>query len=196
MILAGSADFKSELTASDLLDQRLQAIILKIVDVAYGGESGFNQAIELSKDVLQNVKFVREKKLITQFMEEISQDSGKYVFGVEETIKAMEMGAVKTLIVWENLDITRYTLKNPQTEEVKVIHLNPNQAKDSKHFVDKTTDTKYEVESIPLLEWLANNYKNYGCSLEIITNRSQEGAQFCKGFGGIGGKKLILYFNC
>src|SRR5690606_11997570 len=145
------------------------------------------------KDVLQNVKFVREKKLITQFMEEISQDSGKYVFGVEETIKAMEMGAVKTLIVWENLDITRYTLKNPQTEEVKVIHLNPNQAKDSKHFVDKTTDTKYEVESIPLLEWLANNYKNYGCSLEIITNRSQEGAQFCKGFGGIGGKKLILY---
>jgi peptide chain release factor subunit 1 len=191
LILAGSADFKSELTASDLLDQRLQAIILKIVDVAYGGESGFNQAIELSKDVLQNVKFVREKKLITQFMEEISQDSGKYVFGVEETIKAMEMGAVKTLIVWENLDITRYTLKNPQTEEVKVIHLNPNQAKDSKHFVDKTTDTKYEVESIPLLEWLANNYKNYGCSLEIITNRSQEGAQFCKGFGGIGG--LLRY---
>lgn len=191
LILAGSADFKSELSASDLLDQRLQSIILKIVDVAYGGENGFNQAIELSKDVLQNVKFVKEKKLITQFMEEISQDTGKYVFGVDETLKAMEMGAVKTLIVWENLDITRYTLKNPQTEEVKILHLNSVQAKDPKYFTDKNSDVKYEVESIPLLEWLANNYKNYGCSLEIITNKSQEGAQFCKGFGGIGG--LLRY---
>ena len=33
----------------------------------------------------------------------------------------------------------------------------------------------------------APNYKNYGCTLEIVTDRSQEGAQFVKGFGGIGG---------
>jgi len=43
------------------------------------------------------------------------------------------------------------------------------------------------VESIPLLEWLANNYKSFGATLEIITDKSQEGAQFVRGFGGIGG---------
>src|SRR5207245_2567152 len=91
LIMAGSADFKSELSKSDLLDQRLQAIVIKIVDVAYGGESGFNQAIELSQDSLANVRFIREKKVIDDFFEEIAQDSGKYVFGVEETIKSMEM---------------------------------------------------------------------------------------------------------
>jgi len=32
------------------------------------------------------------------------------------------------------------------------------------------------------------NYKQYGTQLEIVTDRSQEGAQFVKGFGGIGGK--------
>ena len=37
------------------------------------------------------------------------------------------------------------------------------------------------------LEWLANNYKNFGATLEIITDRSQEGSQFVRGFGGIGG---------
>ena len=37
-----------------------------------------------------------------------------------------------------------------------------------------------------MLEWLANNYKNFGCKLEFVTNRSQEGSQFCRGFGGIG----------
>ena len=47
------------------------------------------------------------------------------------------------------------------------------------------------VESMPLLEWLANNYKGFGAGLEIITDRSQEGAQFVKGFGGIGGALVL-----
>ena len=43
LVLAGSADFKTELSQSDLFDPRLQAKVLKIVDVSYGGENGFNQ---------------------------------------------------------------------------------------------------------------------------------------------------------
>lgn len=34
------------------------------MDVSYGGENGFNQAIELASDALANVKFIQEKKLI------------------------------------------------------------------------------------------------------------------------------------
>ena len=96
-----------------MFDQRLRTIILKIVDVSYGGDNGFNQAIELSAEVLTNVKFVQEKKLISTFFEEISQDTGKYCFGVEDTLRALDIGAVHTLIVWENLDVTRYQIKNP-----------------------------------------------------------------------------------
>ena len=44
--------------------QRLQAKVIKIVDVSYGGENGFNQAIELASEALANVKFIQEKKLI------------------------------------------------------------------------------------------------------------------------------------
>lgn len=43
LILAGSADFKTELAESDMFDQRLQAKIIRTVDVSYGGENGFNQ---------------------------------------------------------------------------------------------------------------------------------------------------------
>merc|ERR1712049_73303 len=64
MILAGSADFKTELSQSDMFDPRLQAKIIKLVDISYGGENGFNQAIELASDSLANVKFIQEKKLI------------------------------------------------------------------------------------------------------------------------------------
>lgn len=192
LILAGSADFKTELSQSDMFDPRLQAKVLKLVDVSYGGENGFNQAIELSAEVLSNVKFIQEKKLIGKYFDEISQDTGKYCFGVEDTFKALEMGAVEILIVWENLDVTRYVLKNHSSDEEKVLHLNPEQEKDKTYFIDKDTGVELElVESQALLEWLANNYKTFGATLEIITDRSQEGSQFCKGFGGIGG--LLRY---
>jgi peptide subunit release factor 1 (eRF1) len=47
-----------------MFDQRLAAKVIRTVDVSYGGENGFNQAIELVQDDLSNVKFVQEKKLI------------------------------------------------------------------------------------------------------------------------------------
>jgi len=188
MVLAGSADFKTELSQSDMFDPRLQAKIIKLVDVSYGGENGFNQAIELAAECLANVKFIQEKRLIARYFEEISQDTGKYCFGVADTLKALDCGAVETLICWENLDIVRFTLKNHQSGEDNILHLTPEQEKDKTHFTDKVTGVEYElVESMPLLEYLANNYKNFGSTLEIITDRSQEGHQYVRGFGGIGG---------
>jgi len=193
LIIAGSADFKSELSQSDMFDLRLQQKILKVVDVSYGSENGFNQAIELSAEVLANVKFIQEKKLIGKYFDEISQDTGKFCFGVEDTMKALEMGAVETLIVWENLDVNRILLKNHvESEEEKVLLLNSYKEKDRTHFLDKETNVEMEVlDKMPLLEWMANNYKTFGALLEIVTDKSQEGAQFCRGFGGIGG--LLRY---
>eukprot|EP00055_Hartaetosiga_balthica_P006618 m.21110 g.21110 ORF g.21110 m.21110 type:complete len:435 (+) comp5326_c0_seq1:36-1340(+) len=188
LILAGSADFKTELGQSDMFDGRLQEKIVKTVDVSYGGENGFNQAIELSAEALANVKFIQEKNLIQSFFDEISLDTGKYCFGVVDTMKALELGAVETLILWENLDINRFELKNTSSEEVEVKFLRPEQESDKSNFVDESTNTDLEtVDKMLMLEWLANNYKDYGTSLEIVTDRSQEGSQFCRGFGGIGG---------
>lgn len=192
LVLAGSADFKTELSQSDMFDPRLVAKILKVVDVSYGGENGFNQAIELAAESLANVKFVQEKKLIQKYFDEISQDTGKYCFGIDDTLKALELGAVETLIVWENLDTTRYVLRNAAGEEI-VVHVNKEQEKDREKFIDKSTNTEMEqaCESQSLLEWFAEKYKEFGANLEFVTNRSQEGAQFVKGFGGIGG--LLRY---
>ncbi|KAJ6713615.1 EUKARYOTIC PEPTIDE CHAIN RELEASE FACTOR SUBUNIT 1-2 [Salix viminalis] len=176
LILAGSADFKTELSQSDMFDPRLQAKILNVVDVSYGGENGFSQAIELSAEILSNVKFIQEKRLIGKYFEEISQDTGKYVFGVDDTLKGLEMGAVETLIVWESLDMNRYQLKNSVTGEITIKHWNKEQEANHGNFRDSTTNAELEVlEKLPLLEWFANEYKRFGCALEFVTNKSQEG---------------------
>jgi len=190
LIFAGLADFKTELAQTDMLDQRIKVKIIKIVDVSYGGENGFNQAIELSQEILSNVKFIQEKKLLSKYFEEISQDTGKYCYGIKDTLYALDSGAVETLIVWENLEMNRFVLKNPSTGVEKILYLRKDEERDKSHFVENGVDLEV-VEKIQLLEWFANNYKKFGATLEFITNKSQEGSQFCQGFGGIGG--LLRY---
>eukprot|EP01119_Soliformovum_irregulare_P004097 TRINITY_DN15105_c0_g1_i1.p1 TRINITY_DN15105_c0_g1~~TRINITY_DN15105_c0_g1_i1.p1 ORF type:complete len:445 (-),score=165.79 TRINITY_DN15105_c0_g1_i1:310-1644(-) len=186
LILAGLADFKNELSISDMFDQRLASKVIKIVDVSYGGENGFNQAIELCGEALANVKFLQEKKLISKFFEEIAQDSNKYCYGVKDTLYALDLGAVETLIVWEALEHNRYVLKNPSTGEEKTLFLSKEEEKKASYFVENGIELEV-VDKISLLEWFANEYKRFGAVLEFVTNKSQEGSQFCKGFGGIGG---------
>lgn len=155
LVLAGSADFKTELSKSDLFDPRLQKVVLKIVDVAYSGRNGFDQAIDLAADTLSNVKLIGEKQLISTFMSEIARDTGKYCFGVTDTLKVLELGAVETLLVWESLALT-----HPDSDQL-------------------------------LVEWLTENYRRFGTKLILVSDKTPEGAQFCRGFGGLGG--LLRY---
>lgn len=192
IVLAGSADFKHELNTSQMFDPRLQTKVIKLVDVSYGGENGLNQAIELAQESLQNVKFVQEKLLVSKFFQEIAVDSGKFCSGVVETMKCLEEGAIETLIVFEGLDYIRLSLKNKETQKISVIYLKPEQLADPKYYTDVETKAKLEqVDQMPLTEWIAEFYQNYGADLEFITNKSPEGFQFLQGFGGIGG--LLRY---
>jgi len=167
------------------------AIIVRSVDTSYGGENGFNQAISLASDALANVKFTEERVLIQKLFDEITLDSGKYCFGVADTFTALEMSAVETLIVYEDLDVQRIELKHPVTGKLSVLHLNKEGAgggdKDVA-FKDPESGVELEVvDKTPLTEWFAVRYKDFGAKLEFVTNKSQEGSQFVKGFGGIGG---------
>ncbi|CAA7048443.1 unnamed protein product [Microthlaspi erraticum] len=183
LILAGSADLKTKLSQSDMFNPRLAAKILNVVKVSHGGETGFKEAIDLSSDVLANVKLNQEKRLVGKYFTEMSQGTGKYVCGVDDTLNALDSGAVETLIVWENLDINRYVMKKKSaTSETVIKHLNKEQEGNEENF--KEFDVE---EKMSLAEWIADGYKRFGCALEIVTDRSEEGFRFCRDYGGIGG---------
>ena len=102
-------------------------------------------------------------------------------------MKAMEMSAVDKVLLYEDIEITRYEIKNPVKNETRVHYLNPTQEKDPKYFKDPETGIDLEIVSQePLGDWLCVNYQNYGAKIELITDKTQEGFQFVKGFGGIG----------
>jgi hypothetical protein len=47
---------------------------------------------------------IQEKRLIQKWFDEIATDTGKYCFMIKDTLNALEVGAVETLIVWDQLD--------------------------------------------------------------------------------------------
>jgi len=187
IVLAGSAAFKTELFNSDLFDGRLKDKVIKpLLDVSYGGENGFNQAIKLSQESLSNLKFVAEKKLLTNYFTEISRDSGLYCFGVRDVIAALEQSAVSIIIAWEELQYERITMKDPSTSDTEVKFLTKEQLTDDNNFKTKDGQNLDVVDRCDLVEWLAQHFKDYGAKLELVTDKTQEGTQFVRGFGGIG----------
>lgn len=188
LILAGSADFKSELAKTDMLDQRLRRIILKLVDTAYGEEAGLNQAIELSAEALEGVRYLEEKKLISSFFDEINRDTGKCCYGLRETLYALENGAVTDLLLWEDLPLNRCVVSSSSSSnETRIVYISTGNPGLSYPNQGKVAEGESIRESEPYVEWIARNYKNTGARLHLLSNRSAEGSQFCLGFSGIGG---------
>lgn len=184
LIIAGSADMKDLLKNSDLLDQRIKRKIIGTVDISYGGEAGLNEAITQSAGVIGDLKLIKEKELISEYMTHIAKDSGKYCFGLRDTIYALELGAVEQLIIWEELPILLWKYEQDDGTII-MIHGDPRYED-----IDEITELhrdKRLIEEVLYSEWLADNYSTYGTKLSMVSDQSDCGNQFVKGFGGIGG---------
>lgn len=172
IVLAGLADLKTELIP--MLSMPLSSIVIKVVDIAYSGVRGFHQAIDEASDVLRDVPLVRDKALISRFMEEIAKDTNKYTFGVKPTLSALEMGVVESVIVWEKLPLIRYRIVGGDGREAVVVQ---------REMKDKTAKV---LEKHLLVDWLVENCGKYGAKLHMVGDITPEGHQFCVGFGGVG----------
>ena len=84
-------------------------------------------------------------RLFIRYFDEISQDTGKYCFGVQDTLKALELGAVETLIVWEDLTLARISVRNNSTGETNEMYLTPEQQTDTSRFVDRETGREFSI---------------------------------------------------
>ena len=176
LVLASLTYLKAELMRSDPFDQKLHKILIKMMDVYYGGENRFNQIIDISADTLGMVRLTKEKNLLQKYMNKTSQDTGKYCFMVDDAFKALELDAVEDLVVWENIDTQRIVLRNTSIAEKTVSYLSKEQQSNENHSHDLEVGVELEIMGKELsLKWFANDYKNYGCNLELVTNHSEEG---------------------
>lgn len=187
LIFAGCAGFKHELAKK--LDPRVNEKILAFVDVQYGGENGFHQAIELSSNILKNTKFVEEQKILQSFFDQIVID-GAYCYSSTLSINSLEQGLIEKLIVWDELPDIRYELVSLSDPTIKkIVFKSPSSFQDyNEKVIEPVSFPGFEIiSSMPLLDWILEHYKEFGSKIELVSNSSSIGNQFIKGFGGIGG---------
>ena len=103
IVLAGVAAIKIELSKSDLFDSRLQSKVISVLDIAYGGLNGFNQAIDLAAPLLEGVRLVHEKKVLQKFFDTLRDNASLNLLGLNEVQKSYDSGAIDTLILWDGL---------------------------------------------------------------------------------------------
>lgn len=126
--------------------------------------------------------------MIEKFFEKFSQGTGKYVFGVDDTLNALEIGVVGPLSEWESQYIDMYKLRSNVTGEIIIKLLSKEQEANDTHFSDLVTSIELEIlEKLSLLKWFVNEYCKFGFSLEFLTIKSHECSKFYRVFGGIGG---------
>ncbi len=102
ILLGGPAYAKYDFLEGDYLDYRLRKLVLpRLIDVAYQGEAGLREMVRKAADILKDIAYVDALQAVEEFKLHLAKDDGLIIYGEDEIKKALEMGAVKTLIIDE-----------------------------------------------------------------------------------------------
>ena len=97
IIIAGSADMKTHLQNKDFFNPQLK--ILKQVDIAYGGETGLNEAINSCSELFNELDLMSERRALQEYFEMIAKDSLLICFGKQQVCKLLEEGNLAKVIL-------------------------------------------------------------------------------------------------
>ena len=190
IVLAGSADFKNVLAGSECFDQRLVAKIMKTVDVSYGGENGFNQAIELCAETPRERQVRAGEEADLQVLRRSRRTPASSASASTTPSRAREMrercarpgrapparpsarvcplSLALSLSLSLSLSRSLGTLSLSLSGEEVLKLMAPEQEADFLcNFVTSDGIELETVERMTPTEWFANNYKTFGATLEF-----------------------------
>jgi len=191
LIIGGPGNTKYEFEKGDFLNYMLKEKILDTVDTAYTDEQGVKEVVERAPEILKRVRYVEEKKVVQEFLYEIGHDTGLATYGEREVKRALEAGTVKTLVLSEDLNIMRVTIKcsncgYERQETMKEQALPPFEQNLVGQPCPKCTAPSLTVvDSKDLIEDYAELAESVGANVEIISAETEEGQMLRNSFGGI-----------
>ena len=181
IIIGGPGPLKEDFAVGDYLSEAMKKKILGVKDIGYAGVDGLRELLLRSEDVLSQSGVVREKKILGRFFELLRKETGLSSYGYIEVKKALEKGAVDTLILSEQVSLHFYNIKcdSCNHEEQKI----------SSKTLEKTPCKKCSanttITEIDFFDAMENIAEQTSTKFEIVSSETQEGAQFLQ-LGGIG----------
>ena len=191
LIIGGPGPTKYDFEKGDHLNYQLKDKIIATIDTAYVGEQGVEEVVERAPEILQRVRYVEEKRIMQEFLYEIGHDTGLATYGEEEVKRSLEMGAVKTLLLSEGLEVVRVTVKCTACDYVKQETMKAQAVQSFEQSLSGqpcpkcTAPALYIAEVKELIEDLAERAEQVAANVEIISTETEEGQMLKNSFGGI-----------
>src|SRR3989338_1127678 len=103
IIIGGPGISVNDFLNKDYLTGDIKKKIIGYKDLSYTGEEGLQELLDLSQDLLAEEEIAHEKKIMSDFFNVFRDYPNKITYGEKETLKALEMNAVDTLLLSENV---------------------------------------------------------------------------------------------
>jgi peptide chain release factor subunit 1 len=124
ILVGGPGYAKIDFIRGDYLDYRLKSMIIgEPYDVSYQGEPGVREIIMKASNAIKGQRYVEAISAIEEFKLHLAKDDGLALYGVNEIRSALEMGAVKKLIMLEDLDIAEELGKLAESRGAEVHYI-------------------------------------------------------------------------
>ena len=191
IILAGPGPTKYDFEKGEYLNYQLKNKIIDVVDTAYVEEQGVKEVVEKAPEIMRKVRYIEEKQIMQQFLYEVGHDTGLITYGEGEVRRALESGAVKTLILSEGSDLLRVAVKcsacgYQEQQTVKSVALgNFEQGLVGKPCPKCKAPSLSLVDKQDLIDDLAQMAEYSNVQIEMISIETEEGQMLLKAFGGI-----------
>jgi peptide chain release factor subunit 1 len=191
LILAGPGPTKYDFEKGDYLNYMLKNKIIDVIDTAYVEEQGVKEVVEKAPEVMRKVRYIEERKIMQQFLYEVGHDTGKITYGEEEVRKALESGAVNTLLLSEGLDISRVTVKctacgyQEQHTVKNQMLMSFEQDLTGKPCPKCKAPALGIVDKEDLIDDFAKLAEYTNAEVEIISTETEEGQMLKNSFGGV-----------
>ena len=191
IILAGPGPTKYDFEKGEYLNYQLKNKIIDTVDTAYVEEQGVKEVVDKAPEIMRKVRYIEEKQLMQQFLYEIGHDTGMITYGEVEVRRALEAGAVRTLLLSEGLEVSRVTVKCSACgyQEQQTVK-NPNMQAFEQNLAGKpcpkcTAPSLAAAEKQDLVDDLAQIAEYSNTDVEMISAETEEGQMLKNAFGGI-----------
>ncbi|MFQ6085079.1 MAG: peptide chain release factor aRF-1 [Candidatus Bathyarchaeia archaeon] len=191
LIVGGPGPTKSEFLKKATYHYSLKEKTLEPVDTGYSDEEGINEAVENSKAVLENVRFMEEKRAVQRFLHEIGRDTGLALYGEDEVRDGLKNGRVKTLLLSEDLSTVHLRIKcsNCGYDEVNVVEdkdvYEYKQSIGAKKCPECSSQSLAIADEKDLMEEFIELAERSNTEIKIISSRSEEGSMLKRSFSGI-----------
>lgn len=191
IFVGGPGPTKQFFIDENYLHYEVQDKIIDTFDTGYTDEFGLRELVSAASKTMTNLKISREKNLMKRFLKEITKtEDSLAVYGEEQVRKALEMGAVDTLLLSENLRRYRVKLKCSSCGYIEIKTLSENDVKNFESISCPKCNQQGVMEVVEkkdLVDDLSDLAEKTGCNVEIISLGSEEGDSLYSAFNGIAG---------